>query len=73
LYRKRAIVVPAGSGVEDLLEMYDSKEFTGDLNAESCGTAQEHLQNLTENGESPTFFRSIASRKVMLGMKRRGG
>jgi hypothetical protein len=23
------------------------------------------LQNLTENGESPTFFRSIASKKAM--------
>jgi hypothetical protein len=24
------------------------------------------LQNLTENGESPTFFRSIASKKTMV-------
>jgi hypothetical protein len=51
LYRKRAIVVPAGAPKALLLEVYDSKEFRGNPNSKSSAIAQQHLQNLTENGE----------------------
>jgi len=62
---ERAIVVPGEGRVYILTEVYDSKEFTGTFKVreEKCGAS--YLQNLTEYGESPTFFRSIESKKPM--------
>jgi hypothetical protein len=57
--------VPGEGQVGILAEVYDSKEFTGNFKWREEETAPGHLQNLTENLESPTFFRSIASKIVI--------
>jgi hypothetical protein len=57
--------VPGEGRVCILTEVYDSKEFTGAFKSREEANGPSHLQNLTENGESPTFFRSIASKIVM--------
>ena len=64
--------MPASGRVGALVEVHDSKEFTRNSNLGCREGRPKNLQNLTENGESPTFFRSIASKKVMLS-GRNGG
>ena len=64
--------MPGEGRVCNLAEVYDSKEFTGVFKSQIRNNGSRHLQNLTENLESPTFFRSIASKKAMFRVMGRG-
>ena len=64
--------MPAGNQIGFSLEMHDSKEFRRSTGSRNDVKSRKRLQILTEYGESPTFFRSIASEKAMVSGERRG-
>jgi hypothetical protein len=59
--------VPAGNQIGDVSEVHDSKVFTGFWDG-NTGIGVENFYKISQmNVESPTFFRSIASKKAMEG------
>jgi hypothetical protein len=61
LYRKRAIVVPAEGPEDLLLEVYDSKEFTGNSGPVLEKTAQ-HIYKISQKFLNPLHSLGVFQR-----------